>query len=219
MRGNWVEEFNYTMKKLQLIRQIIEFSMTLFFGSVSSCRVAACAAASNVFHQTTIELMTVRSHIIIVACPATAHATPFVPGWGSGGGLVWPTTMSCSMKTCFLWWIYIFLWLDFYHSRVVSVFWFSILDREWCYVWLMDSPASLLLIGILFCMFLRLLCVSGPFFCVIRSFLPSEFTTALPPWSSWLFLLFSNWIRVSKWESQKDTFVGELTSCSEMCIM
>lgn len=31
MRGNWVEEFNYTMKKLQLIRQIIEFSMTFFF--------------------------------------------------------------------------------------------------------------------------------------------------------------------------------------------
>lgn len=74
MRGNWVEEFNYTMKKLQLIRQIIEFSMKFFY-SVSSCRVAACAA-SNVFHQTTIELMTVRSHIIIVACPATAHATP-----------------------------------------------------------------------------------------------------------------------------------------------
>lgn len=106
MRGNWVEEFNYTMKKLQLIRQIIEFSMKFFLlcffvQSCCLCCVERVSSDDNRAHDSSISY-----HHRGVSGHSTCN--PFVPGWGSGGGLVWPTAMSFSMKTCFLWWIYIY---------------------------------------------------------------------------------------------------------------
>lgn len=181
------------MKKLQLIRQIIEFSMTVFLlcffvQSCCLCCVERVPSDDNRAHDSSISY---HHHGL------SGHSTcnPFVPGWGSGGGLVWPTTMSCSMKTCFLWWIYIY----FFDSTFIipESFWFSSLDREKVMSCLVNGLSSQPLIdrNTLLHVFETFVCFWS-FFCVIRSFLPSKFT-ALPPWSlRFSFFLFSNWIRV-----------------------